>query len=89
MLTRELEADAHLTTQAVKSHLDQAGGCVVSSVVKRAGWGWTPPLSLALLDAGRCPLQMVWAVGDKGGGCSWSSNGGQPLAPCAKQEGWS
>lgn len=52
MLTCGLEADAYLTTQAMKSHLDQVGGCV-----KRAGWGWTPPLSLALLDAGRRPLQ--------------------------------
>lgn len=87
MLTCGLEADAYLSTQAMKSHPDQVGGCVLSSVVKRAGWGWTPPLSLALLDAGRHPLQT--GVGGGGGGCSWSSNGGQPLAPCAKQEGWS
>lgn len=84
MLTGGQEADAYLTTQAMKSHLDQLGGCVVSSVVKRAGWGWTPPLSLTLLDAGRCPLQT--GVEGGGRGCSWSSSGGQPLVPCANRK---
>lgn len=53
MLTCELKADAYLTTQAMKSHLDQVGGCVVSSVVKRAvGAGHLPCPQLCWMQAG-------------------------------------
>lgn len=78
MLTCGLKADAYLTTQAMKSHLDQVGGCVVSSIVKRAvGTGHLPCPQLCWMQAG-APYRQ--------GGCSWSSSGGQPLAPCAKRK---
>lgn len=53
MLTCGLKADAYFTTQAMKSHLDQVGGCVVSIVVKRAvGAGHLPCPQLCWMQAG-------------------------------------